>query len=183
MKKFFGSLLFAVLMCSVSFGQKAVMMGKVIDESGKPVSGAEIKVTGHRVYYKVKTNADGLYNTPLIEPASYHIIIDANNKYYTSDKVKISKPGDVREFYNFSLANNQAVLHIDDSNDPFMVAKLEKIEADLGRTFDVVTPSKENISDPDKVVRVPKNEKKEDTAPARNSNTSVKIIPGEKQEK
>ena len=157
-------------------------MGQITNENGKPAVGAEIKVTGHKVYYKMKTDNDGLYYTPLIDATSYHVIIDANGKYYTTDKIKISKPGEVKEFYNFTLSGKDAVLHIDEGKDQFMIARMEKIEADLRIVADTTAPlklTKKMEAEPEQQGTAP--EKKEENTPRRRrNNTSVKIIPGEK---
>ncbi len=178
MKKYCFCLLL-VFAGTVAFAQKAVMMGRVTDGNGKPVAGAELKVTGHRVYYKMTTDNDGVYNTPMIEAISYHVIIDANGKYYTCDKVKVSKQTDGKEVYNFTLGQGDANLHIEDATDPAMIARIEMMEADYNKTQEL-SAAKKDATETGEVARVPTNDRKEDAPVKRNNNTSVKIIPGEK---
>jgi hypothetical protein len=176
----------AMAVANSSFAQKAIMMGQVINEQGKPAVGAEVKVTGHKVYYKMKTDNDGLYHTPMIDAASYHVIIDADGKYYTTDKIKVSKPGEVKEYYNFTLSGNDANLHIEDdkNKDPFMMARLEKIEADMRNEYDLNNPPKDKFTDAPRMMVVDSTvihtEKKEESTRPVKDNTSVKIFPGEK---
>ena len=120
--------LFLLFIGNAAFGQLSVMMGRVLDATGKPVAGAELKISGKKAYYKVKTDADGIYNSPLLEPHSYRVIIDADGKYFSVERVKVVKPCQEPEFYNFVLAGDHVELQTDHGKDPAMVAKLEKIE-------------------------------------------------------
>jgi hypothetical protein len=144
MNKFSFYCLFILLVAgNVAFGQKSVMMGKVFDANGKPVAGAELKITGRQVYYKVKTDNDGIYNTPLIDPQGYHVMIDADGKYFTTERVKVVKPCQEPEFYNFVLTGDHVELRTNHgNNDSAMLARLAKTEDDLWKAAEASAKKK-----------------------------------------
>lgn len=122
------TIIIALFLCNIAVAQKPVMMGKVLNASGKPVAGAELKITGRNTYYIVKTDNDGIYNTPHIAPGPYRVIIDADGKYFSAERVKLPTHCAGPEFYNFVLTGDHVELQTDHGKDPAMVARLEQLE-------------------------------------------------------
>lgn len=81
MKKIFVSLfiVFLTLAAFSAFGQsKGILKGKVEDEKGKPIAGAEVRImsTRDRSIKEAKTDASGNYSFE-VEPGTYTVNFDA----------------------------------------------------------------------------------------------------------
>ena len=111
----------------ISFAQNSIFMGKVVDESNKPVPGARIKVskTG-TIVAEVEADNDGLYYTQLLPSGYYVVDIIVHDKRVKARKVFLKEQDQVRWYYNFKLSGEKAELILT-AHDPFMEHKLGKI--------------------------------------------------------
>jgi len=82
-KKIFVTMFVTLLTCAVSFAGtqgNGTLKGKVEDEKGKPIAGADVRVmnTRDRSLKETKTDASGNYSFEL-EPGTYTVNFDAEN--------------------------------------------------------------------------------------------------------
>jgi len=185
MRSFSFCLLIAAFTGNIAFAQKSAMMGKVVNETGKPVAGAELKISGHKGYYKLKTDNDGNYTTPPLTPAYYHVIIDANERYYTTERIKVMKPGEMREHHNFTLTNDHAEVVVTEETDPAFQAKQDSVSAYYQHMEEYNAPSKTDDTETRPAASATRDEyraeQKEERVRARRAKSpTIKIIPGEK---
>lgn len=138
-KSAFASLLF-ICACNISFGQKVIMMGRVWDEQGKPISGAELKLAGSHSSCTVISDDKGVYNSKPMDPGPYKVFITvADKKWFVAERPKLAKPCQFPEFYNFVVTHDHVELRTDHGKDPDMLARLEKVE----QSYDASNPRKD----------------------------------------
>lgn len=94
------------------YSQTAIMSGMVLDEVGKPVPGARVKISRKREAKDYWVGADGMYYSLLLSAGYYyHVDIRAKDKYYQSRMVYLyPSAGDKKTYYNFILKGEKAIL-------------------------------------------------------------------------
>ncbi len=97
--------------------ETSMMSGIVLDEKGKLVPGAIVKISKKKQAYDITVGEDGMYYSGLLPVGYYHVDIRANNRYYQAQKVHLVPSTGSTKYYNFKLRAGVAELY-SDSHDP-----------------------------------------------------------------
>jgi len=128
-----GKALFILLFAAnVSFAQNAILAGRIVDTSDKPVAGAVIKVVMGKKIIETTADKDGLYYTKPFPAGTYAVRIYANSKSYKVHEIPVVPWDKAKKFYNFQLVGNKVVTEIDEQ-DPFMAVAFNKVETNQHR--------------------------------------------------
>ena len=98
--------------------EMSMMSGVVLDEKGKIVPGAIIKISKKKEAFDIRVGEDGMYYSALLPVGYYHVDIRANNRYYQSQKVRLTPTGESKKFYNFRLQGGGVAALYTDRYDP-----------------------------------------------------------------
>lgn len=136
-----------------SFAQNSIFMGKITDEHGKPVTGARIMVSYARdIVAETMSDNDGAYYTKLLEPGYYLIDVYADKIRHKSKRIELKPRQKVKWYYNLQLVGDKVEVTTT-SKDPFIAAKLSKIEKEpvlsdfgTGRSNIFITDSKGRVT-------------------------------------
>ena len=112
----------------ISFAQNSVLAGKIVDENGKPVSGAIIKMTGDGVVLgEAKSDSDGLYCSRLLPCGRLPVSVFLNGKMAGKKWVVLNEKTGSKEFFIIKVMPKKIIINKVD-NDPALAVKLSRIE-------------------------------------------------------
>ncbi len=113
------------------YAQQAVLMGRVVDAGGNPVPGAVIKLYGEK---KATAVADelGLLTSEKVPDGTYRVRVEYDRRKLRCDKITLSS-STTDKYYVFLIDRGKKVSASYSSENPYMQARLSKIERDEER--------------------------------------------------
>jgi hypothetical protein len=134
MKKLLLCVFSVLFTCCISYAQNSILAGKIIDEYNVPIKGAVIKVSRAGNVTQTSSDEDGLFYTKLLPVGSYHVDVVLGNKYLETKKVYLADGAKKRSYYTLKVVGDVLRITVD-GQDPFMRARLGKIENDDKRNI------------------------------------------------
>jgi hypothetical protein len=131
MKKSIFFILPLLFAANISLAQNSILAGKIVDENNKPVGGALVQIrldkTGEE--FKMVSDNDGLYYSPLVPKGTYKASILENEKRYKAKDLYLEETDRLTKYYQIRLSGKNAEVSILEHN-PFMQAALYKVMKD-----------------------------------------------------
>ncbi len=112
----------------MAYAQNSVLAGKIVDENGTVVAGADVKISADgAVISQCRSDKDGLYCSKLLPCGKYEVDLWLNGRDRGVKMVKLDSDAGVKKFYIIKILAKKISLDYVD-NDPAMAVKLRKIE-------------------------------------------------------
>jgi hypothetical protein len=128
-------LFFVALLANSSFAQNSILAGKIVDENGKPIAGAQIRVRNAHDKANARSNGDGLFYTRLLPSANYQLSVVAGGKNLGYKKLYLPPQDKKKVYYTLKVTGDKMLVTVD-TQDPFMKTKLTSIEEDNDNIID-----------------------------------------------
>jgi hypothetical protein len=120
-------LFFVALIANSSFAQNSILAGKIVDENGKPIAGAQIRVRNSHDKTNARSNEDGLFYTRLLPSANYQLNVVAGGKNLGSKKLYLPPQDKKKVYYTLKVTGDKMLVTVDKQN-PFIKAELHKAD-------------------------------------------------------
>jgi hypothetical protein len=127
MKRLTLFLLSLLLLADVSFAQNSMLAGKLVGEDNMPIAGAKIEMKRGYKVAETKSDDDGLFYSKLLPVGYYHIRVVAGGKYMRAKTVYLPDETKKKSYFYLRVVGDKVIVVVD-AEDPFLKAKLTKLE-------------------------------------------------------
>lgn len=115
-----------LLSAGISYGQKTMLMGKVVGYDDAAISGAVILL--HNKGKKAVAISDtlGLFATAMIEAGDYKMKIMIGDKTMKADKIHLQINSKIKSYYIISVSKKKITTKVT-NNDPFIASRVHSL--------------------------------------------------------
>jgi len=112
-----------------TYGQKAMLMGRICDADNKPVKGAAVYLRGKNDKDVAMADTSGLYSSQPLKEGYYKVRIVTGNRTLKADDINITAASTKGQYYLFTISPKKKATTTVTTKNPYMTATLSAIEA------------------------------------------------------